>query len=156
MRIYISADIEGVCGITHWDEATKSSPDYAAFQQQMQREVIAACEGAIAAALDKEANGRSQKLELARTARQPSRAPPCRRRRSLPRMRPLASAGVRRCIAYSMIVAAEHGQGHPRSPYWQMPAAFTHFVAKFTSVPGLGGGAGGLSQFWQCQDFGSA
>jgi len=49
MRIYISADIEGVCGITHWDEATKSSPDYAAFQQQLQREVIAACEGALAA-----------------------------------------------------------------------------------------------------------
>lgn len=49
MRIYISADIEGVCGITHWDEATKSSPDYPAFQAQMQREVVAACEGAIAA-----------------------------------------------------------------------------------------------------------
>ena len=28
------------------------------------------------------------------------------------------------------------------------------FVAKSTSVPGLGGG--GLSQSWQCQDFGSA
>ena len=27
------------------------------------------------------------------------------------------------------------------------------FVAKSTSVPGLGGG-GGLSQSWQCQDFG--
>ncbi|MFT5684772.1 MAG: D-amino peptidase, partial [Myxococcota bacterium] len=49
MRIYISADIEGVCGITHWDEATKSSPDYPAFQAQMQREVVAACEGAISA-----------------------------------------------------------------------------------------------------------
>jgi D-amino peptidase len=49
MRIYISADIEGVCGITHWDEASKASPDYSAFQAQMQREVVAACEGAIAA-----------------------------------------------------------------------------------------------------------
>ena len=49
MRIYLSADIEGVCGITHWDEATRSSPDYARFQQQMQREVQAACEGAVRA-----------------------------------------------------------------------------------------------------------
>ena len=30
------------------------------------------------------------------------------------------------------------------------------FVAKSTSVPGLGGGGGGLSQSWQCQDFGSS
>ena len=30
------------------------------------------------------------------------------------------------------------------------------FVAKSTSVPGLGGGEGGLSQSWQCQDFDSA
>ena len=29
------------------------------------------------------------------------------------------------------------------------------FVAKSTSVPGLGGGGGGLSQSWQCQDFDS-
>ena len=30
------------------------------------------------------------------------------------------------------------------------------FVAKSTSVPGLGGGGGGLRQSWQCQDFDSA
>ena len=30
------------------------------------------------------------------------------------------------------------------------------FVAKSTSVPGLGGGRGVLSQFLKCQDFGSA
>lgn len=75
MRVYISADIEGVCGITHWDEATKSSADYAAFQRQMQREVVAACEGAIAAGAteirikDAHATGRNlDPLQLPRQA----------------------------------------------------------------------------------------
>lgn len=47
MKVFISADIEGCCGITHWDEAKKSHPDYRAFQAQMQREVVAACQGAL-------------------------------------------------------------------------------------------------------------
>ena len=75
MRVYISADIEGVCGITHWDEATKSCADYAALQQQMQREVVAACEGAIAAGAteirikDAHATGRNlDPLQLPRQA----------------------------------------------------------------------------------------
>ena len=42
MKIYISADIEGVTGIGHWNEATSESP----FANQMTREVQAACEGA--------------------------------------------------------------------------------------------------------------
>ena len=49
MKIYISADIEGVCGATHWDEATQDKEDYREFQQQMTAEVVAACEGAFAA-----------------------------------------------------------------------------------------------------------
>lgn len=49
MKIYISADIEGVCGSTHWDEANKDKGDYREFQQQMTAEVVAACEGAFAA-----------------------------------------------------------------------------------------------------------
>jgi len=49
MKIYISADIEGVTGITHWDETEKTKPDYQRFAQQMTREVKAACEGAIKA-----------------------------------------------------------------------------------------------------------
>ncbi len=49
MKIYISADIEGVCGVTDWDEANKNGADYSLFQQQMTEEVKAACEGAIAA-----------------------------------------------------------------------------------------------------------
>lgn len=50
MRVFISADIEGTCGITSWAETERSTPmDYAPFQKQMTREVAAACEGAIAA-----------------------------------------------------------------------------------------------------------
>jgi D-aminopeptidase len=26
MKLYISADIEGIAGITHWDEASKEKP----------------------------------------------------------------------------------------------------------------------------------
>ncbi|KAB8335417.1 amino acid amidase [Scytonema tolypothrichoides VB-61278] len=49
MKIYISADIEGIAGISHWDEATLGKQEYDIFQEQMTREVIAACEGATAA-----------------------------------------------------------------------------------------------------------
>jgi len=49
MKIYISADIEGIAGISDWDEATLGKEHYNIFQEQMTREVIAACEGAIAA-----------------------------------------------------------------------------------------------------------
>jgi D-amino peptidase len=49
MRVFISADIEGVAGICHWDEADKSHRDYPHFRQQMQAEVRAACLGAFAA-----------------------------------------------------------------------------------------------------------
>jgi D-amino peptidase len=46
MKVYISVDIEGVAGITHWDEARKPHPDYPEFREQMTREAIAAIEGA--------------------------------------------------------------------------------------------------------------
>lgn len=49
MKIFISADIEGITGTTHWDEATKTSPDFAEFSEQMTAEVAAACEGAFSA-----------------------------------------------------------------------------------------------------------
>ncbi len=49
MKIYISADIEGVTGVTHWDEADRLKPDYAEFREQMTAEVVAACEGAMQA-----------------------------------------------------------------------------------------------------------
>lgn len=49
MKIYISVDIEGVCGATAWDEALPGGEEYKQFQQQMTREVKAACEGAVEA-----------------------------------------------------------------------------------------------------------
>ncbi|MFH1610240.1 MAG: M55 family metallopeptidase [Candidatus Bipolaricaulota bacterium] len=49
MKIYISADIEGVTGVTHWDETEIGKPDYGVFREQMTAEVVAACEAATAA-----------------------------------------------------------------------------------------------------------
>lgn len=49
MKVYISADIEGVTGVTSWDEAESDKPEYMRFAEQMTREVKAACQGAIKA-----------------------------------------------------------------------------------------------------------
>jgi D-amino peptidase len=49
MKIYVSADIEGITGIAHWDEATIGEPGYEEVRRQMTLEVKAACEGAVAA-----------------------------------------------------------------------------------------------------------
>ena len=46
MKIFISADIEGITGIVHWDEATRWKPDYPPFNDELMNEVKAACEGA--------------------------------------------------------------------------------------------------------------
>jgi D-amino peptidase len=48
MKVYISADIEGVAGITNWEEADPSNPrSYREFQERMTDEVLAACQGAL-------------------------------------------------------------------------------------------------------------
>jgi D-amino peptidase len=66
MRVFISADIEGVAGISSWDEARKSHPDYGEFRRQMTAEVRAACEGAQAAGAQaitvKDAHGSARNL----------------------------------------------------------------------------------------------
>ncbi len=49
VRVFISADIEGVAGITAREEATKGQPGYETFRAQMDAEVAAASEGALAA-----------------------------------------------------------------------------------------------------------
>ena len=51
-RIYLSADIEGTCGIADWDETQLGKADYEPFRRQMTREVAAACEGAKAGGCD--------------------------------------------------------------------------------------------------------
>jgi D-amino peptidase len=49
MKIYITADIEGITGAAHWDETDKKNADYGEFREQMTAEVAAACEGALSA-----------------------------------------------------------------------------------------------------------
>ncbi|WP_373504588.1 M55 family metallopeptidase [Aestuariivirga sp.] len=49
MKVFISVDIEGCAGITHWDEAEKKHADYPEFREQMTREAVAAIEGAMIA-----------------------------------------------------------------------------------------------------------
>lgn len=47
MKIFLSADIEGTTGITLWDETENGHARYPYFQNQMTKEVNAACLGAM-------------------------------------------------------------------------------------------------------------
>ncbi len=50
MKVFLSADMEGTCGIVSWPETERATPmDYTPAQKQMTREVAAACKGALAA-----------------------------------------------------------------------------------------------------------
>lgn len=49
MRIYISADIEGIAGITTWSETESHTLEYGNHAKQMSLEVAAACKGALEA-----------------------------------------------------------------------------------------------------------
>ena len=66
MKIYISADIEGVAGIVHWGEASPDHVDYQEYRVQMSNEVAAACEGALNAGateiLVKDAHGSGRNI----------------------------------------------------------------------------------------------
>jgi D-amino peptidase len=74
MKLYISADIEGVAGITHWNEATKSNGEYPEFRGLMTDEVIAACKGALGAGVDdiliKDAHGTGRNIITDKLPRQ--------------------------------------------------------------------------------------
>ena len=53
MNVFISADIEGTCGITDWSETERSTPyEYNYFRKQMTMEAKAACEGALSGGAD--------------------------------------------------------------------------------------------------------
>lgn len=47
-KIFLSADIEGTCGIAHWNETEVGKDGYEHFAKQMTSEVAAACNGALA------------------------------------------------------------------------------------------------------------
>ena len=69
MKIYISADIEGVTGVTHGDQTGGSSSDYMQARRWMTGEINAAVEGALRAAGDaefhvKDAHGNERNILL--------------------------------------------------------------------------------------------
>lgn len=72
MKLFISADIEGVCGLTDWEECSLDSPRYSAVQ--MTREVAAACEAALDFGIDevivKDAHASGRNLILKELPRQ--------------------------------------------------------------------------------------
>lgn len=49
MKVYMSADIEGISSTVCWEECMPNDPRYPKAAEQMTREVLAACEGAFAA-----------------------------------------------------------------------------------------------------------
>ncbi|MBQ7647158.1 MAG: M55 family metallopeptidase [Clostridia bacterium] len=51
-RLFISADIEGTCGIAHWAETDLDNGRSEYFRIQMSKEVASACKGAIRAGFD--------------------------------------------------------------------------------------------------------
>lgn len=69
MKVFVSADIEGVAGITARDESGKGKPGYPTFRSQMDAEVAAACSGALAAGASdvvvKDAHGDGRNLSAA-------------------------------------------------------------------------------------------
>lgn len=46
MKILIAADMEGISGVTHWDQVTTTHPEYARFRKIMTADVNAAIRGA--------------------------------------------------------------------------------------------------------------
>ncbi|MBE0697596.1 MAG: M55 family metallopeptidase, partial [Anaerolineaceae bacterium] len=74
MKVYLSADIEGITGTTHWDETELNKPDYAEFREQMTAEVAAACEGALNAGATeiwvKDAHGSARNLIASKLPRE--------------------------------------------------------------------------------------
>jgi D-amino peptidase len=69
LKLFISADIEGVTGIVNWDETTLGNPQNKYFCEQMTREVGAACEAALEAGADevlvKDAHGSARSINPA-------------------------------------------------------------------------------------------
>ncbi len=66
-KLYISADIEGVCGIADWKETELEAAEGAYFRAQMTREVAAACEAArdagVAEIFVKDAHGSGRSID---------------------------------------------------------------------------------------------
>jgi len=68
MKVFISVDIEGINGVCNWAETETDKSYYEQFRAQLQREVNAACEGAIEAGateiLIKDAHDSARNLKI--------------------------------------------------------------------------------------------
>ncbi len=49
LKVFISVDMEGICGVINWDETSQGGLDYPLFRKLMTQEANAAIEGALAA-----------------------------------------------------------------------------------------------------------
>ena len=49
LKVFISVDMEGVCGVIHWEDVSRNGLDYGLFRKLMTEETNAAVEGALAA-----------------------------------------------------------------------------------------------------------
>jgi len=49
LKVFISVDMEGICGVVNWDDVTVGGQDYGLFRRLMTQETNAAIEGALAA-----------------------------------------------------------------------------------------------------------
>jgi len=69
-KLYISADIEGICGIADWKETNIGEAQGAAFREEMTLEVAAACEAAVSAGVEeilvKDAHGSGRSIDPSR------------------------------------------------------------------------------------------
>jgi len=52
MKVFISADMEGITSTVKWEECKSNEKFYSIYAEQLTNEVVAACEGAIAAGAD--------------------------------------------------------------------------------------------------------
>lgn len=74
MKVFITADIEGITGATNWSETSQKDEYFAELREQMTAEVRAACEGALSAGADeiwvKDAHGWASSLVHAKLPHQ--------------------------------------------------------------------------------------
>lgn len=49
LKVFISVDMEGVCGVIHWEDVSRNGKDYSLFRKLMTQETNAAVEGALEA-----------------------------------------------------------------------------------------------------------
>ncbi len=74
MKVFISADIEGISGVSAWEQIARDSAEYEGARRRMTAEVRAACEGALAAGasgvLVRDAHGSARNIEHSELPRQ--------------------------------------------------------------------------------------